>query len=85
MLRRLAEKAEAYRGNAKASVDTADLRMVLSLLRPAAPDGGGLADLAARVTAEVKRGADGSHAQALGALSNIEAMVRSAIPASEGG
>jgi hypothetical protein len=57
---------------------------VLSLIRPAAP-GGGLADLAARVTAEVKRGADGSHVQALGALSNIEAMVRAAIPASEGG
>lgn len=57
---------------------------ILALIRPAAP-GGGLADLAARVTAEVKRGADGSHVQALGALSNIEAMVRSAIPASEGG
>jgi len=57
---------------------------ILALLRPAAPDGGGLADLAARVTAEVKRGADGSHVQALGALSNIEAMVRSAIPARKG-
>lgn len=67
------------------TLDPADLRTILALLRPAAPDGGGLADLAARVTAEVKRGADGSHAQALGALSNIEAMVRSAIPASEGG
>ena len=58
---------------------------IIALIRPAAPDGGGLADLAARVTAEVKRGADGSHVQALGALSNIEAMVRAAIPASEGG
>lgn len=42
---------------------------------PAADADRVLQDLADRVTAEVKRGADGSFVQALGALSNIEAMV----------
>lgn len=82
---RLTRDVEAHPGNKSVCVFSDDLRTILALLRPAAPDGGGLADLAARVTAEVKRGADGSHVQALGALSNIEAMVRAAIPASEGG
>lgn len=44
--------------------------------------------LADRVTAEVKRGADGSHVQALGALSNIEGLVLAALKstaAQEGG
>ena len=46
---------------------------------PAADADRVLQDLADRVTAEVKRGADGSHVQALGALSNIEGLVLAAL------
>lgn len=55
---------------------------------PAADDDRVLQDLADRVTAEVKRGADGSVVQALGALSNIEGLVLAALKstaAKEGG
>jgi len=46
---------------------------------PAADADRVLQDLADRVTAEVKRGADGSPVQALGALSNIEGLVLAAL------
>ena len=52
-----------------------------------AADADKLRILADRVTAEVKRGADGSHVQALGALSNIEGLVLAALKstAAQGG
>lgn len=47
--------------------------------RPAGEGDDRLRALADRVVAEVKRGASGSSLQALGALSNIEAMVLAAL------